>query len=180
MEIFENRNDLLNIMDKNLVVCEIGVFKGDFSKIMLDILSPKELHLIDIFDGTMCSGDKDGNDVVWTDLNKEYLNVKNMFLDNKNVYIHKGFSYDILNGFDDNYFDMIYIDGDHSYDGVKSDLNLSFLKIKNGGLICGHDYISSKFEGVVRAVNEFCDDYNLKIKYLTNDGCPSFCIVKNI
>jgi hypothetical protein len=53
MEIFETRNDLLNIIDKNLVVCEIGVFKGDFSKIMLDTLSPKELHLIDIFDGMM-------------------------------------------------------------------------------------------------------------------------------
>jgi len=180
MEIFENRNDLLNIMDKNLVVCEIGVFKGDFSKIMLDILSPKELHLIDIFDGKMCSGDKDGNDIVWTDLNKEYLNVKNMFLDNKNVYIHKGFSYDILNGFYDNYFDMIYIDGNHSYNGVKSDLKSSFLKVKNGGLICGHDYISSKFEGVVRAVDEFCEEHNLEIKYLTKDGCPSFCIVKNI
>ena len=90
MEIFENRNDLLNIMDKNLVVCEIGVFKGDFSKIMLDILSPKELHLIDTFNGMMCSGDKDGNDITWVNLDEEYLNVTNMFSNNDNVYIHKG------------------------------------------------------------------------------------------
>jgi len=178
MEIFENRNDLLNTMDKNLVVCEIGVFKGDFSKIMLDILSPKELHLIDTFNGMMCSGDKDGNDITWVNLDEEYLNVTNMFSNNDNVYIHKGFSTDILNGFENNYFDMIYIDGDHSYEGVKSDLKLSFSKVKDGGLICGHDYISSKFEDVVRAVDEFCDDHNLEIKYLTKDGCPSFCIIK--
>jgi hypothetical protein len=99
-------------MDKNLVVCEIGVFKGDFSKIMLDILSPKELHLIDTFNGMMCSGDKDGNDITWVNLDEEYLNVTNMFSNNDNVYIHKGFSTDILNGFENNYFDMIYIDGD--------------------------------------------------------------------
>lgn len=178
MKILENRNDLLNTMDKNLVVCEIGVFKGDFSKIMLDILSPKELHLIDTFNGMMCSGDKDGNDITWTNLDEEYLNVTNMFSNNDNVYIHKGFSTDILNGFENNYFDMIYIDGDHSYEGVKSDLKLSFSKVKDGGLICGHDYISSKFEDVVRAVDEFCDDHNLEIKYLTKDGCPSFCIIK--
>jgi len=180
MEIFETRNDLLNIMDKNLVICEIGVFKGDFSKIILDTLSPKELHLIDVFAGMMCSGDKDGNDIIWTNLDEEYVNVKNMFSNNNNVYIHKGYSDNILNEFEDNYFDMVYIDGDHSYEGVKSDLKWSFLKVKNGGLICGHDYISSKFEGVVRAVNEFCNEHNLKISYLTKDGCPSFCIVKNI
>jgi hypothetical protein len=178
MEIFETRNDLLNIIDKNLVVCEIGVFRGEFSKKMFDILSPKELHLIDIFDGMMCSGDKDGNDIIWTNLDEEYMNVKNIFSNNNNVYIHKGFSNDILNGFEDNYFDMIYIDGDHSYEGVKSDLKSSFLKVKNGGLICGHDYISSKFEGVVRAVNEFCIEKNLKINYLTRDGCPTYYIKK--
>jgi hypothetical protein len=180
MKVIETRNDLLNTMDKNLVVCEIGVFKGDFSKIMLDILSPKELHLIDIFDGMMCSGDKDGNDIIWTNLDEEYMNVKNTFSNDNRVYVHKGLSYDILNSFEDNYFDMVYIDGNHSYDGVKSDLKSSFLKVKNGGLICGHDYISSKFEGVVRAVDEFCDNHNLEIEYLTKDGCPSFCIVKKL
>jgi hypothetical protein len=179
MEIFETRNDLINIIDKNLVICEIGVFKGEFSKIIFDVLSPKELHLIDIFDGIMCSGDKDGNNIIWTNLDEEYVNVKNIFSKNNNVYIHKGFSNDILNGFEDNYFDMIYIDGDHSYGGVKSDLESSFLKIKNGGFICGHDYISSKFEGVVRSVNEFCIEKNLKINYITRDGCPTFCIKKN-
>ena len=180
MKVIETRNDLLNTMDKNLVVCEIGVFKGDFSKIMSDILSPKELHLIDIFNGMMCSGDKDGNDIIWTNLDEEYINVKNTFSNDNRVYVHKGLSYDILNSFEDNYFDMIYIDGNHSYDGVKSDLKSSFLKVKNGGLICGHDYISSKFEGVVRAVDEFCDNHNLEIEYLTKDGCPSFCIVKKL
>jgi hypothetical protein len=57
-------------------------------------------------------------------------------------------------------------------------LNLSYNKIKQGGFICGHDYTKVMFEGVVRAVDEFCIEKNLEIKYITKDGCPSFCIIK--
>ena len=32
MKIINNRNDLLNIFEKNLIVAEIGIFKGEFSK----------------------------------------------------------------------------------------------------------------------------------------------------
>ena len=49
MKYFNTRNELLTILNKNIKVCEIGVFKGEFSKIILDILNPSELHLIDIF-----------------------------------------------------------------------------------------------------------------------------------
>lgn len=177
--VFETRNDLLNILNKNMTICEIGVFKGEFSKTLFNTCLPNKLHLIDIFEGDMCSGDKDGNNIVWTNLNEEFSKIKLFFENENNVFIHKGFSYDIMNTFDDEYFDMVYIDGDHSYEGVKKDLAISLNKVKNGGLICGHDYISSRFEGVVRAVNEFCLENNLKINYLTKDGCPTFCIIKN-
>lgn len=179
METIENRNDLIRLLNKNLIIAEIGVFKGEFSKILFEENQPKELHLIDIFNGRECSGDKDGNNIVFTDLSQEFVLITKHFEENKNVYIHKGYSQNILNQFDDEYFDMIYIDGDHSYNGVKNDLNLSYQKIKTGGYICGHDYTLSMFEGVVRAVDEFCLEKNLKIKYLTKDGCPSFCIIKN-
>lgn len=173
---FQTRNDLFKSFNKNLKICEIGVFQGEFSKFIKKNLEPLELHLIDVFEGNGCSGDKDGNNIIWTNLNEEYYNLKNYFLDDNTVTVHKGTSFDILNSFSDDYFDVIYVDGDHSYDGVKLDLSLSFLKVKNGGLICGHDYTNDRFPGVVMAVNEFCEENNLKIDYITNDGCPSFCI----
>jgi len=173
---FNTRNDLLKSFDKNTIICEIGVFQGEFSKFIKENLSPSELHLIDIFEGNGCSGDKDGNNIIWTNLNEEYYKLVDYFSNDSSVIIHKNKSLDVLNKFDDNYFDLIYIDGDHSYEGVKSDLSVSFLKTKNGGLICGHDYTSDKFPGVVQAVNEFCQNKDLKINYLTNDGCPTFCI----
>jgi hypothetical protein len=176
MTTFQTRDELITSFNKNMVICEIGVFKGDFSKFIKNEISPSELHLIDLFDGTTCSGDKDGNNVVWTNLSDEYVNLTNHFSNDSSVIMHKGKSLDVLNQFENDYFDLIYIDGDHTYEGVKSDLSVSFLKTKNGGLICGHDYTSDRFPGVVQAVNEFCQNNDLKIDYLTNDGCPTFCI----
>jgi hypothetical protein len=178
MRIIETRNELLNLFEKNIKVCEIGVFKGEFSKLLIDTLNPNELHLIDLFEGMMCSGDKDGNNIVWTNLKDEYDKIVKLYNNNKNIIIHKGNSYDILNTLEDEYLDLIYIDGDHTYNGVKNDLNISYKKVKDGGYICGHDYTSQMFEGVVRAVDEFCEEKKLKIEYLTKDGCPTFCIIK--
>ena len=179
MEVIDNRDNLIKMLGKDLKIMEIGIFKGEFSKFIFNELQPCELHLVDLFDGQMCSGDKDGNNIVWTDLSKEYVNLSSYFENEKNVILHKGFSYDVLSKFDDNYFDMIYIDGDHSYDGVKKDLELAIEKVKSGGYIAGHDYNKYMFEGVVRAVDEFCLSKGLKIKYITNDGCPSY-LIENI
>lgn len=173
---FNTREELFKSFKKKMIICEIGVFKGEFSKFIKDTLNPLELHLIDIFEGKAASGDKDGNNIVWTDLNDEYNKLSQYYSNDSKVTVHKGTSYDILNTFNDNYFDLIYIDGDHSYEGVKLDLSLSLLKIKKGGMICGHDYTNDMFPGVVAAVNEFCESNNLIINALTNDGCPSFCI----
>ena len=178
MEFITTRNDLLDVLDKKNIICEIGVFKGEFSDILLGKLKPTELHLIDIFEGEMCSGDKDGNNIVWVNLDHEYNKLLEKYEKNEIVKLHKGKSFDILNKFQNNYFDLIYIDGDHSYNGVKNDLNIAFDKTKQNGYICGHDYTTEMFEGVVRAVNEFCIEKNLKIDYITKDRCPSFCIKK--
>eukprot|EP00959_Pyramimonas_sp_CCMP1952_P227750 4761836-Pyramimonas_sp.AAC.1 len=46
--------------------------------------------------------------------------------------------------FDDEYFDWIYIDGLHTYEGVKSDVALFWRKLKPGGLYSGHDFSMSR------------------------------------
>ena len=80
-------------------------------------------------------------------------------------------------------FDMIYIDGDHSYDGCKKDLIIAYDKIKNGGFIMGHDYEMNMIKaktayifGVRNAVDEFCINYNQTIYAKAYDGCVSYAI----
>ena len=173
---FETRNHLIETLPKDMIVCEIGVFKGEFSEKLLTKINPKELHLIDLFEGIVPSGDKDGNNMVYANLNDEHVILNEKYSNNPTIRIHKGNSCDILNNFEDDYFDMIYIDGDHSYEGVSKDLEVSYNKVSPGGYICGHDYTIERFPGVVKAVNEFKEKNNYNLHSLTEDGCPSFCI----
>jgi len=47
---------------------------------------------------------------------------------------------------------MLFIDGDHSYDGVFSDVTSWWPKLRGGAIVAFHDYTCS--EGVRRVVNE--------------------------
>lgn len=60
-------------------------------------------------------------------------------------------------------YDVIYIDGGHDYDSVKTDIEAWKDKVKY--FLCGHDYWQGRFDGVIKAVNEiripdkiFCDN----------------------
>jgi hypothetical protein len=53
-------------------------------------------------------------------------------------------------------FDFVYIDGLHTYDGVKTDIQNYLPLVKKGGVIGGHDYTlqHKHLIGVYDAVNE--------------------------
>eukprot|EP00929_Paragymnodinium_shiwhaense_P066852 TRINITY_DN33586_c0_g1_i1.p1 TRINITY_DN33586_c0_g1~~TRINITY_DN33586_c0_g1_i1.p1 ORF type:complete len:374 (+),score=70.15 TRINITY_DN33586_c0_g1_i1:283-1404(+) len=48
--------------------------------------------------------------------------------------------------------DVLFVDGDHSLEGVRADLEAWLPLVRSGGIIAGHDY-SRKFRGVARAVH---------------------------
>ena len=56
--------------------------------------------------------------------------------------------------FPDAYFDLVFIDGDHSYIEVRKDIILWSPKIKQSGVLIGHDYNHRKHPGVRQAVDE--------------------------
>jgi predicted O-methyltransferase YrrM len=51
----------------------------------------------------------------------------------------------------DDSIDFVYIDGNHQYSSIKEDLVNWSKKVKNGGIIAGHD---CNFEPISRALNE--------------------------
>lgn len=78
-----------------------------------------------------------------------------MFLENmgtRNFIPLRMNSIDASNYFDNNSCDVIYIDMDHEYESVYSDILCWLPKIKSGGTLAGHDYYN--MPGVKKAVNE--------------------------
>jgi predicted O-methyltransferase YrrM len=53
--------------------------------------------------------------------------------------------------------DWVYIDGDHSYEAVKADLENFYRVVKPGGIIAGDDYGLDGWwaKGIDRAVDEY-------------------------
>jgi hypothetical protein len=184
--IFDNRIEMIEkILPEGSHIAEIGVFKGEFAEQLLKS-NPAHLYLVDCWEkGPMVSGNADGNNIE-TIPNAEdlYFNVQEKFRFNPNVSIHREFSSSFLEKIQDMSLDAIYIDADHSYEGVKRDLELAFKKVKKYGLIMGHDYemnmtkARTKYDfGVKKAVDEFCQTYGLKIFAKGTDGCVSFSIL---
>jgi hypothetical protein len=55
--------------------------------------------------------------------------------------------------FPDESFDLVFIDADHTEQGVRRDLAAWLPKVKRAGVISGHDYTGDRHPGVRRAVD---------------------------
>jgi hypothetical protein len=176
LKVLLDRKELLGEMPKNSVCAEIGVNEGEFSEMIWHITQPTRLHLIDAW----------GDPTRYHDDLK--LVVENKFIDAVNagkVQINVGYSTKILKSFDDNYFDWVYLDTDHSYPTTAAELFILKEKVKIGGIIAGHDYtlgnwINSYRYGVIEAVHELCVKENWELIYITSESnqCRSFAIRK--
>lgn len=174
-KLITTREELLRILPQNGIVAELGVDEGGFSQMILSINKPKKLHLIDSWGSKRYNQNK----------RKKVENRFSKNIESKEVEINLGLSTDVVESFEDNYFDWIYIDTSHSYEGTIKELELYRNKVKESGIIAGHDYILGNWNelvryGVIEAVNEFCIKYNWEILYLTTElnNCPSFAIRK--
>jgi len=166
-EINQNRRRLflLQTMPKNSICAEIGVNRGNFSKSILKIVNPKKLYLIDPWKLPENQAEMVEN------YNKTLKRVKNE-IESGQVILKKESSLDVLGKFEDNFFDWIYVDGDHRYEFVKKDLELCYSKVKKNGFITGDDYNHQggpfKRE-VAKAVDEFIKKATVEVILLKNE-----------
>ena len=115
MITYETRNDLIDTLPKDLVVAELGVFRGEFSNEIHQRIHPSTLYLVDIWEGTMGSGDKDGqNHITINNMEDVYHEIKDRYLEVDNIHVIRARSLDFLNSQQNNSFDMIYVDADHT------------------------------------------------------------------
>jgi SAM-dependent methyltransferase len=170
----KKRRWLLEQLPVESVGVEIGVWKGDFSRWILEIVRPRELHLVDPWTFSLAPRDANtwhggGSAQGQSDMDAIFQAVAGRFQAETaagRVQIHRAMSVDAAATFPDRVFDWIYVDGDHYYDSVKADLEAWERTMKPGGLIAGDDYRESPVYGadVIRAVDEFARARGLEVE----------------
>ncbi len=149
-------NGLLDLIkelgdNSNKRMIEIGSFVGEST--VLFAQSFKEVIAIDPFlEGY---DDKDPTSYLF-----EFDNVYQTYLDRITVYSNiqtiVDTSDNAVKELVGKQFDFVYIDGLHTYEGVKTDIVNYLPLVKTGGVIGGHDYTDKipHLVGVYNAVNE--------------------------
>jgi hypothetical protein len=169
MQIVNDRQEFLNALDlKDKYCVEIGVFRGDFSKMILE-KNPLYLHLVDPFEHNQETYGPGGLTTAYSD-GDDLRIVKARFKDDKRVVVLKYFSYEVVNWYSDNHFDFIYHDASHLYKDLKKDLNQWLPKLKEGGIMAGHDYTENYKDYVGKAVDEFCKEHNFEMFLFNQQG----------
>lgn len=93
--------------------------------------------------------------------------------------IHRGFSDDIVPTFEDNFFDIIFVDGNHETEYVYRDGCMSFEKVKTGGYIIFDDYTTS-WSQTMKGIDKFLIEYSDRIQILAKTNSVGQVIVKKI
>lgn len=75
----------------------------------------------------------------------------------------KGFSHVEVPKLQDDFFDIVYIDGNHNSSNVMEDAVLAIRKLKSGGFMIFDDY---DWDSVKKGVDKFMDAYSDKMKWI--------------
>lgn len=148
---------LVNSLPDNSTMAEIGCHRGKSLASIAPTLIRKNIkvHAIDIFDkvevpGYLEPGVTSGKQGMFDDF---LSTIKQFKIDNL-VTVHAAPSLEVAERLSD--LDFVFIDGDHSYEMVKAELEAWWPKVKVGGVLSGHDYDHNGrgWPGVHKAVHE--------------------------
>ena len=172
--LMANRHDMLSVLGlpEGSVIAEVGVEYGNFSEALLDRLKPREFHAFDTFP----MADRDG--LRHVDFYRNRLASKGA---PAKVAIFEGDSSTELAKQPDQTYDLVYIDGDHTYEGVYKDAHVSLRKMKPDGLLVFNDYkmadhFYNVLYGVVHVVNDLCVNHGFRMTHFALQN-SMFCDV---
>jgi hypothetical protein len=198
------REELLQYFPKGGVGAEIGVAEGTYSAVILENAKPSELHLIDPWSPLEAGSSLLQSQELFTDVERaralktefsapaahpvgddKFTKVVERFKNDPRVRLHRQYSYKAVTSFPDEFFDFVYIDGNHHYEFALRDLEDFAVKLKPGGLLFGHDFFEDGFAkkehyGVVDAVNVFIKRSGFYMVVLTWESFSTFCLARRL
>jgi hypothetical protein len=146
LPVLQNRNELGALLEKEglKVGVEIGVQRGGFAEITLGAwTSASKYYLIDPWKHQ--NNYADGANVNNNEQEQILNEAKHRLAKHgdKVVFLRK-FSTEAVDDFEDESVDFVYVDARHDYNGVMQDMTLFYPKLKKGGIMAGHDYVTQE------------------------------------
>lgn len=148
-------------------IAELGVYQGYIAKELNALFKGRKLYLFDTFSGF------DERDIVFEKAISKRIVFKRDFSDTsleaveklmphpESVILRRGYFPDTAEGINDS-FAFVSIDAD-LYLPTLSGLRYFYPRLSKGGSILIHDYNSTQFPNIKKAVDDFSKDYDIKI-----------------
>lgn len=149
---------------------EIGVHKGEYSKVLLEKNPGLKMYCIDPWTPYEHHTTQRRQD-------RHFRTARHNLAGMNVEYIVKT-SAEALKDIPDEHLDFVYIDGLHDFDNVILDIVGWSKKVRSGGIVSGHDYFHYYSVGVVQAVDAYTKGHNIFPYFRTQDYPPSFFWVK--
>lgn len=132
---------------------EVGVLRGEFSRVILDGWGGRALYLVDPWMPQAEAAYRDINNAN-TEVQEAALRatLANVAPHASRVHIVRALSVEAAAVFADAFFDWVYLDAAHHFEAVTADLAAWWPKLRLGGMLTGHDFV---FDGVYPLAGEF-------------------------
>jgi len=152
MSRIDYRETVCNLINDNNYkeIAEVGIWRGELSRRIINKCSPERLILVDPFSYNMnhignyiCTmGEKERF--------QEELDIMAKEIEKLPAHFLRMNSTDAVEHVEDGSLDFVFIDAVHLYKYVVEDVMAWLPKIRKGGMISGDDYVSPKHQKDVR------------------------------
>jgi predicted O-methyltransferase YrrM len=149
-----------NRFKPNFIMVEIGSFHGTSTRLFS--LFVDKVYSVDCYDYPVPpTGRIPSHDQTFIDAERIFIERTSHI---ENIIKIRKSGADAALDFEDKSLDAVYIDAEHDYNSILSDVSTWKSKIKSGGILCGHDfsvgYITQilQSEGVLNELETYADD----------------------
>eukprot|EP00929_Paragymnodinium_shiwhaense_P079773 TRINITY_DN41586_c0_g1_i1.p1 TRINITY_DN41586_c0_g1~~TRINITY_DN41586_c0_g1_i1.p1 ORF type:complete len:402 (+),score=105.09 TRINITY_DN41586_c0_g1_i1:118-1323(+) len=146
--------------DGRLRMAEVGVWKADLSEVLLERFPTLEMLLVDPYHLRNAG---EGGDQGYSSEAMDTATERTQRFRARATHVVQR-SVTAAEWIEPESLDLVFVDGDHSYEGAKGDIEAWWPALRAGGIMAGHDYTLT-WPGVIEAVNAVAVEQGARVGF---------------